>query len=70
MNDSLNKSKTLWGFGVALGLFVVKVVLDVFFGIEISEPIFSAVIEIVQVVAAFFGIYGVRDALRKLKFEK
>jgi len=54
MDKSIFKSKTLWGFGIA-GIIALGQVL----GIGVSE---TMVAEIVKILTAIFGIYGLRDA--------
>lgn len=64
--DSLKGSKTLWGFGIAVFIYVLQNVLTAF---NIADPdnlILKTFIEVVIAVSGFFGVYGVRDALRKM----
>jgi len=55
MNKAFYKSKTIWGFGIA-GIIALSQV----FGISVSE---SLIAEIVKILSAFFGVYGIRDAI-------
>ena len=57
MNKPIWKSKTLWGFGLA-GLIAVLQVFDVSY----SDTL---VTQLVQILTALFGVYGVRDAVKK-----
>lgn len=63
----LNNSKTLWGFGIALLIFIIQQVLVVFNVADPDNMLVNAGIEVVIAVAGFFGVYGIRDALRRLK---
>ncbi len=54
MKKSIFRSKTLWGFGIA-GLIVLAQSLGVY-----NE---STIIEVVKVVTALFGTYGLRDSI-------
>lgn len=69
MNLTLASSKTLWGFGIAIVLYVARLILEQN-GIIIPNTVFDAVLEIVTYVAGLYGIYGIRDALRKIQIEK
>ena len=55
MNKEFWKSKTLWGFGVA-GLIAIAQI----FGITYSDAI---VTQLVQVLSAFLGVFGLRSAI-------
>ncbi|GAH44574.1 unnamed protein product [marine sediment metagenome] len=57
MKKSIFRSKTVWGFGLA-GL----IALGQIFGVGVSE---TAVAQIVQLLTALFGVYGLRDAADK-----
>jgi len=67
---NLIKSKTIWGFGLALLLFVIRVVLSNVFNYDISETTWGAIIEVFTYLLGLWGIYGFRDAIRKLSFTK
>ena len=55
MNKNFWQSKTMWGFGLA-GLIGIAQV----FGVTYSE---ASVSQIVQILSALLGAYGVRDAI-------
>lgn len=55
MKKTIFQSKTLWGFGVA-GLIALSQVL----GVSYSE---AMVVEMVKILSAFFGAYGLRDSM-------
>lgn len=64
--EKLTNSKTLWGFGIAVFIYVVQ---NVLIALNIAGPdnlIMKAVIEAIIAIAGFFGVYGIRDALRKM----
>lgn len=64
--EKLNTSKTMWGFGIAVFLYIMQSILVAF---NITSPdnlILKTFIEVVIAVSGFFGVYGVRDALRKM----
>lgn len=69
MNFTLASSKTLWGFGIAVVLYVTRLILEQN-GVIIPNTVFDAVLEIVTYIAGMYGIYGIRDALRKIQIEK
>jgi|GEM_PF-1373306 len=64
--ERLNSSKTLWGFGIALLIFIIQQVLLVLNVAGPDNMLVNAGIEVVIAVAGFFGVYGIRDALRKM----
>jgi hypothetical protein len=66
MNFDLNKSKTLWSFGIVLVLVTAKALLEQN-GVIIPGTIWDAIFELSTYIAGFFGIYGLRDALRKIQ---
>jgi len=55
MDKSIFRSKTLWGFGIA-GIIALGQTL----GVGVSE---SVVAEVVKVLSAVFGAYGLRSAV-------
>lgn len=65
MNYQLTNSKTLWGFGIAIGLLIARRLLEQYAGIIISETDWDAIIYTASLIAGWFGIYGIRDAIRK-----
>lgn len=54
MNKKIYKSKTIWGFGIAL-----LVVLGTQVGV--IDP--STTVSVIETLAASLGIFGLRDAL-------
>jgi ABC-type protease/lipase transport system fused ATPase/permease subunit len=68
MNFELNKSKTLWSFAIVLVLTIGKALLEQN-DIVLPGTTWDAVIEITVYIAGFFGIYGLRDALRKIQLD-
>ncbi len=69
MNLTLASSKTLWGFGIAIVLYIARLILEQN-GVIIPNTVFDAVTEVATYIAGFYGIYGIRDALRKIQIEK
>jgi len=64
--EPLNNSKTLWGFGIAVFIYIVQNILIM---LNVAGPdnlIMKSIIEAVIAIAGFFGVYGIRDALRKM----
>lgn len=64
--ERLNNSKTLWGFGIAVFIYILQNILN---ALNIASPdnlIVKAIIETVIAIAGLFGVYGIRDALRKM----
>lgn len=64
--EPLKSSKTLWGFGIALFIYVIQSVLA---AMNIAGPdnlLVKTAVEVVVAIAGFFGVYGIRDALRKI----
>jgi hypothetical protein len=55
MDKSIFKSKTMWGFGLAALIAVAQM-----FGIGYSDAV---VTQLIQVLSALFGTYGLRDAV-------
>jgi len=68
MNFDLNKSKTLWSFGIVLVLVAVKILLEQK-NIVLPGTVWEAVMELATYIAGFFGVYGLRDALRKIQVD-
>lgn len=65
--ETLNNSKTLWGFGIALFIYIVQNILA---AAGIAGPdnlLIKTAIEVIIAIAGFFGVYGIRDALRKIR---
>jgi hypothetical protein len=56
MDKSIWKSKTLWGFGLT-GLIAVAQIL----GVTYSDTL---VMQIVQILTAVFGVYGLRSSIK------
>ena len=54
MNKEIYKSKTVWGFGIA-GL----IILGQLFGVADA----STTAEVIKVLTALLGCYGLRDAI-------
>ena len=55
MNKKIYKSKTIWGFGIALlGVLGTQV--------GVLEP--STLLGVIETLAAGFGVYGLRDAVQ------
>ena len=64
--EPLSNSKTLWGFGIAVFIYILQ---NILVALNVAGPdnlIMKAVVEAVIAIAGFFGIYGIRDALRKM----
>jgi len=55
MYKPILKSKTLWGFGIAVIIALAQVL-----NIPYSDAL---VAEIVKLLSSLFGIYGLRDAI-------
>lgn len=68
MNFDLNKSKTLWSFGIVIILVTAKTLLEQN-GVVLPGTTWDAVIELSTYIAGFFGVYGLRDALRKIQVD-
>ncbi len=56
MNKEIYKSKTVWGFGVA-----VLIALGGVIGIDFAT---TTVAQAIQILAGALGLYGLRDALQ------
>lgn len=69
MNLTLNNSKTLWGFAIAIVLYAARLILT-HNGVIVPDTVFDAVVEIATYISSFYGVYGIRDALRKIQVEK
>lgn len=65
MNYQLTNSKTLWGFGIAIGLVIARRLLEQYAGIQITETDWDTILYVASLIAGWFGIYGIRDAIRK-----
>ena len=68
MNFQLNNSKTLWGFGIAIALIIVRKILETN-GMIIPDSEWDIIVQAVSLIAAWFGVYGVRDAIRKTQIQ-
>lgn len=65
--ERLNNSKTLWGFGIAIFIYILQ---NILIALNIAGPdnlIMKTAVEAVIAIAGFFGVYGIRDALRKMQ---
>lgn len=65
MTFDLNKSKTMWGFGIAILIYIVRKIL-LANGIILLDGEWDVAILFINGVAALYGIYGVRDAIRSI----
>ena len=54
MKKPIYKSKTLWGFGLTALVAIGQV-----FNVSINESLLA---QLVQVLTALFGVYGLRDS--------
>jgi hypothetical protein len=68
MNFDLNKSKTLWSFGIVFVLVAAKALLEQN-GVILPGSTWDAIIELAVYISGFFGVYGLRDALRKIQVD-
>jgi len=68
MNFDLNKSKTLWSFAIVLVLVTAKTMLEQN-GVIFPGTTWDAIIELAVYISGFFGVYGLRDALRKIQVD-
>jgi len=66
--EPLNNSKTLWGFGIAVFIYIIQNVLVTLNIVGPDNLIMKSIIEAVIAIAGFFGVYGIRDALRRMTF--
>jgi len=64
--EPLSNSKTLWGFGIAVIIYILQNVLIALNVVGPDNIIMKSIIEAVIAIAGFFGVYGIRDALRKM----
>ena len=57
MDKPVYKSKTMWGFGIVALLAIMEVqgILDS-----------TAVVRILQILGAYLGTYGLRDAIGRI----
>lgn len=64
--ERLTNSKTMWGFGIAVFIYIIQNVLITLNVVGPDNLIMKSAIEAVIAIAGFFGVYGIRDALRKM----
>lgn len=69
MNFALTNSKTLWGFGIALFVLILENVLN-HYGVVVEKSIWDLALTVVELIAGYYGVYGIRDTMRKIQIEK
>lgn len=69
MKFDLSKSKSTWGGIAAIAILLVRQIL-IHNGVIIPYQEWDLAILLIDAVAAAFGIYGFRDAIRKLQVDQ
>lgn len=69
MKFDLNKSKSMWGFGLAI-LFYFGRKLLISQGVVLPEGEWDWIIMFVNGVCLAYGVYGFRDAIRKVQVDQ
>lgn len=69
MKESLLKSKSMWGFGLAI-LFYFGRKLLISQGVVLPEGEWDWIIMFVNGVLLAYGVYGFRDAIRKVQVDQ
>ena len=61
----MKDSKIIIGFVIALLCVLIPIILSTFFGINLGQTILNDGIQVVTMLASFFGIYGIREQIAK-----